>query len=108
MRIREDAVVTGAMDEDHPNRANGFMNLGVVLAEREPWEAIKMHSIALDIRRRTTKYEADQLHGLALNLLNIGRCWWMVHRLEEAASCFQECLALMKSREALINKRFPL
>ncbi|EFX03053.1 hypothetical protein CMQ_2982 [Grosmannia clavigera kw1407] len=108
LKIREDAVKAGLLDVNHPNLANGFMNLGVVLAGDNPWEAIKMHQIALEIRQGTDKYRADQHHGWALNYLNIGRCWWVVKELDRAAVCFQSCIALMLERETATQKRFPL
>ncbi|KAI0456505.1 P-loop containing nucleoside triphosphate hydrolase protein [Xylaria acuta] len=108
MDIREDAVKKGDMDEDHPNRANGPMNVGVVLALKNPQMAIDMHSRALEIRLRSEKYKLEQIHGLALNYLNIGRCWWVVGELEKAASCFEESLGLWKKRETQVGKKFSL
>lgn len=106
--IREEAVRQGHMDEDHPNRANGFMNVGVAMARGDPRGAIDMHLKALTIRTQSIKYKDDQLHGLALNYLNIGRCWLMVHELAKAASRFEDCLSLMEQREREVGKRFPM
>ncbi|KAK3377123.1 P-loop containing nucleoside triphosphate hydrolase protein [Lasiosphaeria ovina] len=108
MDIREAAVEQGLMDPYHPNRANGFMNVGVAMAWDDPRGAIKMHSKALEIRLGSDKYKDGQLHGLALNYLNIGRCWYMVHHLKMAASCFEKCLSLMQSRECEVGKKFVL
>ncbi|KAM4060526.1 tetratricopeptide repeat domain-containing protein [Hirsutella rhossiliensis] len=108
MNIRENAVEQSLMDEHHPNRANGFMNMGVVLALEDPKAAIGMHSRALEIRRGSDKYKTEQIHGFALNYLNIGRCWWVVGELEKAASCFEQCLVLWKGREAQVGKKFSL
>lgn len=106
--IREAAVNRGILDEFHPNRANGYMNVGVVIAETDPYTAIEMHQKALHIRLGSTAYETEQLHGLALNYLNIGRCWWMVGNLSSAASCFENTLGITKAREAVVGKTFPL
>ncbi|KAL6825598.1 hypothetical protein J3E69DRAFT_355584 [Trichoderma sp. SZMC 28015] len=108
MNIRENAVEQGLMDQYHPNRANGPMNVGVVLALEDPEAAIHMHSRALEIRKGSNKYEAEQIYGFALNYLNIGRCWWVVGKLDMAASCFKQCLSLCKRREAEVGKRFSL
>jgi len=106
MNIREEAVRNGTMDEYHPNRANGPMNVGVVMALEDPRAAIEYHSRALAIRLGSDKYKLDQIHGLALNYLNIGRCWWIVGELVQAASCFQHSLTILKAREAQVGKRF--
>ena len=108
MDIREEAVIKGNIDEDHPNRANGPMNVGVVLALKSPEMAIEMHTRALEIRLRSEKYRAEQIHGLALNYLNIGRCWWVVGELGKAASCFEQSLRLWKKRESEISTKFSL
>ena len=108
LQIRERAVESGLMDEFHPNRANGFMNVAVVLAHENPQKAIDLHKIALGIRLGSNAYSQEQVHGIALNYLNIGRCWLMVKNLEEAGICFQKCLLLMLSRESKVGKRFPL
>lgn len=107
-RIREEAVEVGLLCSSHPNRANGFMNLGVVMAHTDPTRAIKLHSAALEIRLGSDKYSNQQIHGLALNYLNLGRCWWMVKNLSEAAVCFQRSMGLMQSREDATRKKFPL
>ncbi|KAJ2985968.1 hypothetical protein NUW58_g1594 [Xylaria curta] len=108
MEIREEAVKNGNMDDDHPNRANGPMNVGVVLALKSPERAIEMHTMALEIRLKSEKYKAEQIHGLALNYLNVGRCWWVVGELEKAALCFEESLHLWKKRESEIGTKFSL
>jgi tetratricopeptide (TPR) repeat protein len=108
MNVREEAVKNGLMDENHPNRANGFMNVGVVLALDNPMAAIKMHSKALEIRLGSEKYRSEQIHGLALNYVNLGRCWWVVGELEKASSCFEQGLALWKERETTVGKRFSM
>lgn len=108
LKLREEAVAAGTLDKYHPNRANGFMNLGVALAQDNPHEAIKKHMVALDIRYGSEKYQSEQRHGLALNYLNLGRCWLLVQEFENAASCFRECLTVMKACEARFGKRFPL
>ncbi|KAL7928040.1 hypothetical protein V8C35DRAFT_319113 [Trichoderma chlorosporum] len=108
MNIRENAVEQGLMDQYHPNRANGPMNVGVVLAIEDPEAAIHMHSRVLEIRKGSNKYEAEQIYGFALNYLNIGRCWWVVGKLDMAASYFKQCLSLCKRREAEVGKRFSL
>lgn len=96
------------MDEYHPNRANGPMNVGVVLAGTDPEGAIELHTQALKIRLGSEKYRAEQIHGLALNYLNLGRCQWMVEKFDEAAECFEHCLCLMREREAQVGKQFIL
>ncbi|TAQ89428.1 hypothetical protein B7494_g2246 [Chlorociboria aeruginascens] len=106
--IREAAVKTGLLDCHHPNRANSFMNLGVMVARNDPKKAIQPHQTALSIREEMKKYSQDQLHGLALNFLNIGRCWWMVRELELAAQSFEKCLEILKDREKVVGFRFPL
>lgn len=107
-KIREAAVEAGAFDKHHPNRANGFMNLGVVLGGKDPHEAIRLHEIALSIREGSTQYTQDQIHGLSLNYLNIGRCWWMTGELDKAAQSFERSLAILKEREQDLDVRFPL
>lgn len=72
------------LDEYHPNRANGYMNVGVGMTQDDPKEAIRMLTAALDIRLGSDKFTAIQIHGLALNYLNIGRAWWMVKAVDEA------------------------
>lgn len=108
MNIREKAVQDGTMDQYHPNRANGPMNVGVVLALEDPKAAIEMHSRALKIRLGSDRYMAEQIHGLALNYLNVGRCWWVLDELENAASCFEQCRAYVRDREAQVNKKFSM
>lgn len=108
MDIREEAVAKGLMDPHHPNRANGFMNVGVAMAWDNPKGAIDMHTRALEIRSGSDKYKDCQIHGLALNYLNIGRCWYMVGDLETAASCFEKCLDLMQTRARVVGKSFTL
>jgi len=108
LNIRERAVAVGALDEYHPNRANGYMNLGVVVCREDPRKAILLHRKALRIRKGSTKYAKVQIHGLALNYLNLGRCLWMIGELEQAAACFERCLAILKDREDMLGVRFPL
>jgi tetratricopeptide (TPR) repeat protein len=108
INIREDAVEKGLMKPSHPNRANGLMNLGVVLALEDPRAAIGFHSRALEIRHMSDEYRSVQIHGFALNYLNIGRCWWVLGDLENAALCFEQCLALWKEREIKLGKKFSL
>ena len=108
LEIREDAVKKELMKPSHPNRANSFMNLGVVLALEDPRKAIKQHSKALKIRHMSDEYRDVQIHGFALNYLNIGRCWWVLGELETAALCFEQCLLLWKKREAKLGKKFSL
>jgi len=106
--VREAAVGQGQMDEYDPNRANGFMNVGVVMTQDDPRGAIEMHTKALEIRLGSDKYRHQQLHGLALNYLNIGRCWFLVGDLDQAATCFEKCLTIMRAREKEVGKRFAL
>lgn len=106
--IREKAVRDGIFDEDHPNRANGFMNLGVMYAKIDPQEAIRHHIRAIGIRERSSRYKNDQVHGLALNYLNIGRSFWMVGQLDEAAESFEKCLTIIQPREEVCGFRFAL
>lgn len=108
LEIREAAVRDGSLDEFHPNRANGFMNLGVMYGRSDPHEAIRLHRIALGIRKGSEKYQKDQIHGLSLNYLNIGRCFWMVGELSEASEAFENCLSILKEREEVLNIRFPV
>ncbi|KAK0732132.1 hypothetical protein B0H67DRAFT_474708, partial [Lasiosphaeris hirsuta] len=107
-RLREEAVRAGQMDPNHPNRANGFMNVGVALAHEDPLLALELHSKALEIRLGSDKYAAEQVHGVALNYLNMGRCCWILHDNAKAAECLGEALRLMKEREDETGKRFPL
>ncbi|KAM5354320.1 hypothetical protein ACJ41O_000969 [Fusarium nematophilum] len=108
MRIREDAVAKGQMDEFHPNRANGLMNYALFLAFTDPREAIRKHEEAIRVRTGSDRYKNDQLHGLALNYLNIGRCWWVVRDFPRAEGCFTKALELMRTRESERNRKFPL
>ena len=108
MDIREEAVKQGLMDEYHPNRANGLMNVGVVLALEDPKAAIEMHTKALNIRLGSDKYISQQTLGLALNYLNAGRCWWVTGNLEMSSQCLEMCIQLCKERESQIEKRFSL
>ncbi|KAB8269436.1 hypothetical protein BDV30DRAFT_242362 [Aspergillus minisclerotigenes] len=106
LNIREKAVQSGLLDEYHPNRANGFMNLGVVIANRDAQYAIRLHQKALDIRCGSDKYTDHQIHGLSLNYLNIGRCFWMTGDLAQAEASFQNCLTMIKKREEMRGHRF--
>jgi tetratricopeptide (TPR) repeat protein len=107
LAIREAAVVAGTMDPFHPNRANGFMNVGVMMTQSNPYGAVEMHMKALEIRLGSTKYAEDQVHGLALNYLNIGRALWLAKRHEEAVEALDKCIDIIKDRERLTSKRFP-
>lgn len=100
MKIREDAVAAGALDVDHPNRANSYMNLGVSVGHHDTREAIKLHETALEIRLRSSKFEKIQIQILSLNYLNIGRCWWIVGELDKAAKAYDSCLEIIKIKEA--------
>jgi hypothetical protein len=108
LNIREVAVRRGLLDEDHPNRANGFMNLGVMYTKVDPEKAIQHHTTALAIRTMSTRYQSEQIHGLALNHLNLGRSYWCVGRLDEAAKQFETCLATIRVREESCGYRFAL
>ncbi|KAK4671657.1 hypothetical protein QC764_0097480 [Podospora pseudoanserina] len=109
LNIREDAVKEGLLDPHHPNRANGFMNVGVAMAWEDPKGAIEMHDRALEIRLHAhSDYKDDQIHGLALNYLNVGRCWLLVDDLKTAASCFEKSLDIIKAREQKLRKQFTL
>ena len=88
MEIREAAVAAGVLDQDHPNRANSYMNHGVSNTNDNASKAIELHNKALSIRQRTPKYAQDQMQGLALNHLNLGRCLILTNRLDEAAEAF--------------------
>jgi tetratricopeptide (TPR) repeat protein len=104
--IRERAVVAKVLEEDHPNRANGFMNLGVCIANDDIQEALRLHDIAIKIREGSSRYSEAQVQGLSLNYLNIGRCWWMVGELEKAAKSFEKSLSIIKMREATTGLKF--
>ncbi|KAK4201350.1 hypothetical protein QBC40DRAFT_324492 [Triangularia verruculosa] len=108
LSIREDAVKQGLLDPYHPNRANGFMNVGVAMACEDPKGAIKMHNRALEIRLGSEKYKDQQVHGLALNYLNVGRCWLLVGDLMTAASCFEKSLEVIRAREQKLGRQFTL
>lgn len=108
LKIREAAVEDGFLDKSHPNRANSFMNLGVMYGRSDPREAIRLHRIALAIRKGSTKYQEDQIHGLALNYLNIARCFWMGGELQEASDAFENVFSVLKEREEALNIRFPV
>lgn len=108
MEIREEAVANGTMDKYHPNRANGHMNIGVVLALEDPRAAIKVHLKALDIRLGSERYKSSQVLGLALNYLNLGRCWWVVGELNKAESCFEKSLNLWNERESQVGEKFSM
>ncbi|KAF4119669.1 TPR protein [Geosmithia morbida] len=108
LSLRESAVSEDLMKKYHPNRANGFMNVGVILAAESPRDAILYHKKALEIRLGSEEFASEQTLGLALNYLNIGRCWWIVGELEEAAGCLNESVALFRQRESVAGKRFSL
>lgn len=107
LAIREAAVVAGTMDPFHPNRANGFMNVGVMMTQSNPCGAVEMHRKALEIRLGSTKYTEDQVHGLALNYLNIGRALWLAKRHDDAVEALKKCIVIMDDKERLTSKRFP-
>ena len=106
--IREEAVRLGLLEEDHPNRANGFMNLAVMYAKVNPEKAVELNITALSIRTKTTRFQDQQIHGLALNYLNLGRSYWCSGRLDEAATAFETCLETIKAREEICRQRFAL
>jgi tetratricopeptide (TPR) repeat protein len=108
LNIREDAVRCAVLDKDHPNRANGFMYLGVMYAKVDPEKAIQLHTTALGIRTMSTRYQSEQIHGLALNYLNLGRSYWCAGHLDEAAASFETCLATIKVREESCGYRFAM
>ncbi|KAF2489451.1 hypothetical protein BU16DRAFT_598496 [Lophium mytilinum] len=106
--IRETAVENGVLEEDHPNRANGLMNLGVMYTKVQPLKAIELHTSAIAIRQQSTRYRDDQVHGLALNYLNLGRSYWCAGQLDDAADSLEKCLATIKEREEACGYRFVL
>ena len=108
MRIREDAVDAGLLDPDHPNRANSYMNLGVSVGSGDPRRAIGLHQKALDIRERSSKYTNEQMQGLALNLLNLGRSLILVQELDTAAQAFARCLSILDVKERQTGQKFAL
>lgn len=108
MRIREDAVDAGLLDPDHPNRANSYMNLGVSVGSGDPRRAIGLHQRALDIRERSSKYTNEQMQGLALNLLNLGRSLILVQQLDTAAQAFARCLSILDAIERQTGQKFAL
>lgn len=63
LEIRECAVVAGALEVDHPNRANSFMNLGVCVANDDPHRAIVLHKRALAIREGSGRYAMSRSKG---------------------------------------------
>ena len=108
LAIREDLVAAKVLDEDHPNRANSFMNLGVSVAHHDTVKAIQLHQKALQIRRRSTKFANIQVSGLSLNHMNIGRSWFELGELDKAAAAFEDCIAIIKSKEEEFGLRFAL
>lgn len=108
MTIREDAVLAGLLDPDHPNRTHSYMNLGVSLTNDDARKAIGFHSTALDIRQRSSKFTKKQMHGLALNYLNIGRCYILVQELDKASDAFTRCLAILDTKERQTGQKFAL
>jgi hypothetical protein len=104
--IREAAVKAGKLDVYHPNRANGFMNLGVLIAGEDPHRAIVLHKKALRIRLGSKKYATEQRQCVSLNYLNLGRCQWMVGDLEGAKTSFHLSLSLIQDREREHGRRF--
>lgn len=104
--IRERAVTARKLDEYHPNRANSYMNLAVGIANSDPQRAISLHKKALRIREGSQKYKQDQVQGLSLNYLNIGRCQWLVGQLKEAVSSFELCLSIIEPKEQSLGRRF--
>ena len=108
LEIREDPVAAKVLDEDHPNRANSFMNLGVSVAHHDTVKAIQLHQKALEIRRRSAKFANAQVQGLSLNYMNIGRSWLEVGELDKAAAAFEDCIAIIKPKEEETGLRFAL
>ncbi|CAO1597920.1 hypothetical protein XANCAGTX0491_001709 [Xanthoria calcicola] len=108
MTIREDAVLAGFLDPDHPNRANSYMNLGVNFTNDDARKAIGFHTIALEIRQRSSKFTQEQMQGLALNYLNIGRCYILVQELDKVSDAFASCLAILNTKELQTGQRFAL
>ncbi|XXG95595.1 hypothetical protein Hte_001863 [Hypoxylon texense] len=108
LAIRLKAVDSKALENDHPNLANGFMNLGVAFVDKDTWKAVELNMQALAIRNMSSRYSEDQIHGRALNLLNIGRCWWILRDYGAAQKSLEECLDVMGARERVVGRRFPL
>ena len=54
--IREEAVVLGALEADHPNRANSYMNAGVSHTNSNTRKAIELHQQALKIRHSSDRF----------------------------------------------------
>ncbi|RVD81168.1 uncharacterized protein DFL_009043 [Arthrobotrys flagrans] len=99
LEVREAAVTAGALEIDHPNRANSFMNLGVSVANSDPAKALELQKRAIDIRESTTRFQKEQESSLSLNYLNIGRCYWMVGDPDQAVISFQTCIAIVEELE---------
>ena len=108
LEIRENLVAGKVLDEDHPNRAQSFMNLGVSVAHHDTVKAIQLHQKALEIRRRSTKFTNIQVQGLSLNHMNIGRSLLEVGELDKAAEAFEDCIAIIKPKEEETGLRFGL
>lgn len=108
LKIRKKAVDSKALEDDHPNLANGFMNLGVALVDKDTWRAVELNTQALAIRNMSPRYSGDQIHGRALNLLNIGRCWWILRDYDAAKKSLEECLEVMRTRERAVGRKLPL
>lgn len=108
LEIRQKAVESKALENDHPNLANGFMNLGVALVDSDPRRAIELNNQALAIRNMSSRYSEIQIHGRALNLLNIGRCWWILREYNAAEKSLEESLEVMRTRERAVKREFPL
>jgi tetratricopeptide (TPR) repeat protein len=106
--IREEAVRKGILEGDHPNRANGFMNLGVMYTKVNPEEAIRLHSEAIKIREGSTRFKNEQVQGLALNYLNIGRSYSLADKFDEAAQALRKCLEIIQIKEKACGYRFAL
>ena len=43
LEIRENLVTAKVLDQDHPNRANSFTNLGVGVAHHDSVKAVQLH-----------------------------------------------------------------
>jgi tetratricopeptide (TPR) repeat protein len=106
--IREEAVVLGALEADHPNRANSYMNAGVSHTTSNTRKAIELHQQALKIRHSSDRFTHIQASGISLNYLNIGRCWLIVGELQKACEALETCLNDIRLHEAATNTQWPL
>jgi tetratricopeptide (TPR) repeat protein len=106
LKIKEDAVVAKALDKDHPQMANSYMDIGVFIAGQNVHEAIRLHKRAIKIREGSEKYADDQMQLLSLNYMNIGRCWWMVGELDKATNALQRGLEIIRRLEEVTGAPF--